>query len=158
MKKIISFVLSIFIFCNGCIAYANNVSKSTDYDEIKRYIIRVKNKNLSNISAFTNRVFVNIKNKVSKRELLNELVPNATIVETIQITGSILIEFETVEEAIDSIDILNKNKNVNYAEPVYNTRLLSNKTERMYCNEKNYVCNFNNMHYKCNCSNYSMGK
>ena len=118
-KKIISFVLSIFIFCNGCIAYANNVSKSTDYDEIKRYIIRVKNKNLSDISVFTNRVFVNMNNKVNKRELLNKLVPNATIVETIQITGSILIEFETVEEAIDSIDILNKNKNVNYAEPVY---------------------------------------
>ena len=119
MKRIVATLISIFIFCNGCIAYANNVSKSTDYDEIKRKIIRVKNKNLSNISAFTNRVFVNIKNKVNKRELLNKLVPNATIVETIQITGSILIEFETVEEAIDSIDILNKNKNVNYAEPVY---------------------------------------
>lgn len=55
-----------------------------------------------------------------------KLVHNATIVDVMQLTGSIVIEFATIEEAINSIEILNANENINYAEPVYNMRLTSN--------------------------------
>lgn len=110
-------------FCNDSPIPRKAPRRSND-KSIKERILDMKR--TARKSSFTNRVFVNISDEIDKITLLHELVPNADIIEEIQLTGSFVIEFKTVEEAISSIETLNENESVIYAEPVYNTRLSFN--------------------------------
>lgn len=102
------------------------VQEKETKDDLNVKIRIIEAKNNADISTFTRKVFVNMDESVDKLELINDLVPNANIVMTMQLTGSIVIEFDSVEEAVNSIDMLNSNGLINYAEPVYNTRLSVN--------------------------------
>lgn len=110
-------------FCNDSTS-PRKAPKVDGNQNIKERILNIKNN--AKASSFTNKVFVNIIDGIDKTALLDALVPNANIIDTMQLTGSFVIEFETVQEAMNSIELLNENENVIYAEPVYNTRLLSN--------------------------------
>lgn len=110
-------------FCNDSPS-PRKAPKVNGNQNVKERILNIKNN--AKDSSFTNKVFVNIIDGIDKTALLDALVPNANIIDTMQLTGSFVIEFETVQEAMNSIELLNENENVIYAEPVYNTRLLSN--------------------------------
>lgn len=69
--------------------------------------------------SFTNRIFVNIKDNVDKESLIKKISPDAIRVKDISVTGSVLLEYKTIDEAIESVYLFNANDNVNYAEPVY---------------------------------------
>lgn len=111
-----------YAFCSDSTTPRTASGDTADNEQsIKARIIAMKND--ADIDSFTTKMFVNIADGVDKLELIASLVPQATVVKTMQLTGSLVIEFDSVESVINAVDLLNSNEYVNYAEPVYNTKL-----------------------------------
>jgi subtilisin family serine protease len=74
---------------------------------------------------FTERLFVNVAEGTDKNALIASISPNAAIVKEMRLTGSVLLEFGSVEEVKAAAVAFNADDNVNYAEPVYKMELSS---------------------------------
>ena len=86
-------------------------------ENIKQIITDTKN-NLPE-ERFTNRIFVNFVEGTNKDELIQTIAPAAVKVKDIRLSGSVMLEFPSVEEAKNAVDLFNANDNVRYSEPVY---------------------------------------
>ena len=93
----------------------NNLRNIQDNSQIKK---------VGTNNTLTNRIYVNIDDGVDKDSLIKSITPKARKIKEIQLTGSIMLEYDTIEEAVDAVLLFNSYDQIRYAEPLYNVKIV----------------------------------
>lgn len=72
---------------------------------------------------FTTQIFVNIDDSVNKEAFIKNVSPNAVKISDEELTGSVLLEYGSIQDAITAVRMFNEYDIVNYAEPLYNVKI-----------------------------------
>ncbi len=116
-------------FCNSGALSMLAEDQSDEYsgeleDNIKELILSQMNE--MDTERFTKRIFVNVSEEYDKEKVVKDIVNNATIVQEMRLSGSLLLEFSSVEEAKNAVEVFNNDERVRYSEPVYTLELSTN--------------------------------